>query len=55
MFSDLKAFNNLNKRIQEELNFLIKMSQLQNPTYSYFIIRPKKHLLVKCYKDVLKI
>jgi len=55
LFSKLSTFNAINNRILEEIHFLIKMSQLKNPIYSYFITKPKKHLLIKCYKDVLKI
>lgn len=55
MFTDTKVFGKISKRTSTEITYLINLSRLRNPAYSFFISRPKKHLLVKCYKDVLKV
>lgn len=55
IFTKLNNFGKISKRALNEINLLIELSKLKNPTYSFFINRPNKHLLVNCYKDVLKI
>ncbi len=55
VFTNLNNFGKMSKRTLNEINLLVELSKLKNPTYSFFINRPNKHLLIKCYKDVLKI
>jgi len=55
MFTDIKVFGKISKRSSAEITYLINLSRLRNPAYGFFVLRPKKHLLVKCYKDVLKV
>jgi len=55
IFTNLKSFGKVSKRTLDEINLLVNLSKLQKPSYAFFVNRPKKHLLVKCYKDILKI
>jgi hypothetical protein len=55
VFTDLKSFGKVSKRTLNEIKLLVELTKLRNAEYAFFINRPQKHLLVKCYKDVLKI
>lgn len=54
-FTNVKIFKKISKKSALEINYCVNTFKQKSAAFNYFLNTPKKHNLLKCYKDILMI